>query len=194
MPAEARVSEIWKKQKLFLSIFCIAVAGWFFFDGAVTWPRENVRWTAHDTLVKEGKSNEWPALARSHAWNVRPPEKFHATEDLAMQYIFGGLFACIGVLLLIYWFTQRTRTLRTDEEAVYTAAGTRVPFHAITAINKAKWDSKGIAKVRYALEGRHGEFLVDDYKFDTMPTRQILEEIEERMPNRGKTESTEAAA
>ena len=41
--------------------------------------------------------------------------------------------------------------------------------------------SKGIAKVRYTLDGKQCEFIVDDYKFDTKPTRQILEEIEKRL-------------
>ena len=42
---------------------------------------------------------------------------------------------------------------KTDAEAVYTPSGTRVPFGAITGIGKKNWDSKGIAKVRYTVDG-----------------------------------------
>jgi hypothetical protein len=74
-----------------------------------------------------------------------------------------------------------------DEEAVYTPRGTRVPFSAVTGIGKKRWESKGIAVVRYTIEGRKGEFIVDDYKFDTEPSRKILEQIEQKLLARAGT-------
>jgi len=35
--------------------------------------------------------------------------------------------------------------------------------------------------VHYELDGKHGQFVVDDYKFDAEPARQILAEIEEKL-------------
>ena len=83
--------------------------------------------------------------------------------------------------MLIYWVTQIRRIVKTDDDAVYTAAGNRVPFTAITGVGKKQWETKGIARVRYEIEGRKGEFVVDDYKFDTAPSRTILKEIEEKL-------------
>jgi hypothetical protein len=71
--------------------------------------------------------------------------------------------------------------VRTDEEAVFTPSGTRVPFGAITGVGKKKWEDKGLATVRYEIEGRKGEFVLDDYKFDRDATHQILAEIEEKV-------------
>ena len=68
-----------------------------------------------------------------------------------------------------------------DDDGVTTTSGVRVPFPSIIGVGKKLWDSKGIAKVRYTLDGKQCEFIVDDYKFDTKPTRQILEEIEKRL-------------
>ena len=73
-----------------------------------------------------------------------------------------------------------------------TPAGTRVPFRAITGLGKKRWDSKGIAVVRYELQGRKGEFIVDDYKFEAEPARKILDEIESEL--RARTESVPGAA
>jgi hypothetical protein len=56
-----------------------------------------------------------------------------------------------------------------------------VPFGSVVGIGKKKWDSKGIATVRFEENGRQGQFIVDDYKFETEPARQILQEIEARL-------------
>ena len=181
MPAEARIAPIWKKQKLFVAIFLIAIGAWFFFDGLVGYPRSNERFLAHQGYEQDNRLSEWPTYAKSRGWVEKPPEKLFKPQDVIVQYVFGSLGALIGAIVLAYWFTQKGRVLRTDEDVVYTPAGTRVPFEAVTGIGKKRWDSKGIAVVRYTLEGRKGEFIVDDYKFETEPTRKILREIEEKL-------------
>ncbi len=181
MLVEARISPIWKKQKLFISLFFMAIGAWFFRDGMVGYPRINERWTEHDRFVKNQNLKEWPAYARSRGWVEEPPEKLYGRADIIGQYVVGWIATILGILLLVYWFTQKGRLLQADDEAVITASGTRVPFDSITSVNRQKWESKGIARVRYSLDGRKGEFIVDDYKFDTDPTRQIFEKIEERL-------------
>jgi hypothetical protein len=195
MPAEARISSIWKKQKLFLAVLLIAFGGWFFFDGVIGYPRANERykewkrfhdakqeneWSAH-AKEKGWKPNEWPEFLASHNLTANPPEVAYGPDKIAGQYGFGSATMVAGIIVLAYWLTQVRRVLRSDDAAVHTPAGTRVPFDAITGVGKKKWDSKGIATVRYEIEGRKGEFIVDDYKFEAKPTRQILAEIEEKL-------------
>jgi hypothetical protein len=187
MPAEARITPVWKKQKLFVAIFLLAIAGWFAWDGKVGYPRSNERWQAHDELVKSGKDTEWLALAASRGWSKEPPHKLFKSEDIAMQLILSGLLFVGGVIALAYWLMQKGRVLRSDAEAVYSPAGTRVPFGAITGLGKKKWEAKGLATVRYEIGGRKGEFVLDDYKFDRDPTHQILAEIEERLGTRAQS-------
>jgi hypothetical protein len=181
MPAEARIAPIWKKQKLFVALFLMALGGWFFLDGFRNYPRSNERWLAHQEYVDKKIEREWPEFARSRGWETEPPHKFFKPSDIAAQYVFGTLGVVLGGIILAYWATQIRCVLKMDDEAVYSPAGTRVPFEAITGVGKKKWDTKGIAKVRYELGGRKGEFVVDDYKFDTEPARQILATIEEKL-------------
>jgi hypothetical protein len=181
MAAEARISHVWSMQKFLISIFFLLVGAWFFFDGAVKWPRSNVRWLAYEQHEKEGRMAEWPAYAAERGWVKKKPEKYYDASALAAQYIFGGLAVAVGGLLFTYWFTQRHRLLRTDGEAVTTPSGKRVPFTAVVGIGKKKWESKGLATVRYEENGCQRQFIVDDYKFETEPARQILAEIEEHL-------------
>lgn len=209
MPAEARISSIWKKQKLFVAVFLIAFGGWFFWDGFIGYPRNNARYREWKRHQDEGRQTEWADFARQRGWKVdewpkyvqehhlegRLPEEPFGRDKIIGQYVFGGIGVLIGGIVLIYWFTQKDRVIRTDEEAIYTPAGTRVPFGAVTGVGKKRWESKGIAVVRYEVDGRKGEFVVDDYKFDTDPSRQILKEIEENLISRtGPPPAGEAGA
>ncbi len=182
MPAEAHVTPIWKKQKLFVALFLIAIGGWFFYDGVIGYPKSNMRWTAHEKFKAEERLTQWPDFAKSQGWDEHPPHKFLTETDIHGQFAFGGLAAVLGLITLIYWAGQKGRVVKTDAEAVHTPAGTRVPFSAITGVGKKKWDAKGLATVRYEIEGRKGEFELDDYKFDRDPTHQILAEIEAHLP------------
>ena len=181
MPAEAPVSSIWKKQKFFVSLFLLAVGGWFFWDGAIGYPRSNERWSKHQEFKDAQNLAGWHDYAKAKGWKDEPPHKLFKREDLVAQYVCGGLAALIGVIVLTYWATQIRRVLRTDDEAVYSPAGTRVPFGAITGLGKKRWESKGFATVRYQIDGKQGQFVIDDYKFETEPTRKILAEIESKL-------------
>ena len=185
MPAEARVTPIWKKQKLFVAIFLLAIGGWFFYDGLIGYPKSNERWEAHEKFVKEDRVSQWPDFAKSQGWSVTEPHKLLTKEDIVGQFAFGGLAALLGVITLAYWAVQKGRVVKTDADAVHTPAGTRVPFSAITGVGKKKWEAKGLATVRFEIEGRKGEFELDDYKYDRDATVQILAEIEQHLSTRG---------
>lgn len=181
MPAEARVTSIWKTQRICAAIFLIGFGGYFFFDGKVGYPRSNERWLAHEELAKAGREAEWPAFAASHGWNDKVPEKFHKPEDIAMQFVCGTLSCALGLAVMAYWFSQKGRVIKTDGEAVYAPGGPRVPFDAIVGLGKKNWDKKGLAIVRYEVEGRKGEFTLDDYKYEQEPTHVIMQEIEDKL-------------
>jgi len=203
MPAEARISSIWKKQKLFVALFLIAIGAWFFFDGFIGYPRNNARYQAWKAHMDEGREAAWPAYADQHGWKrdewpnwIREhhpsgprPEVPFGPDKIVGQYVFGSIGILLGLLMLGYWATQKNGVLRSEEGAVFTPGGKRVPFEAITGIGKKRWDSKGIAVVRYEIDGKKGQFIVDDYKFDTDPSRKILEEIETRLLARVSAES-----
>jgi len=203
MPAVARVSPIWKKQKLFVALFLLAAGGWFFFDGLIGYPRKNDRYREWKSYMDAGreaewqshaqqrgwKPSEWPDYVREHRLEGHLPQDVIGRDKIITQFVFASLGALLGTIVLIYWATQKGRVVRTDESAVYTPAGTRVPFGSITGLGKKRWETKGIAVVRYELEGRKGQFILDDYKFETQPTRTILEEIETTLQVRSGTPS-----
>lgn len=181
MSLEARITPIWKRQKLFMALFLIAMGAWFFWDGKVGYPRSNERYEKWAEFRQTGQLQEWPGYAASRGWVEKPPEHAYTPQQMTGQLIYGSLATVAGLLVLAHWLSQKGRVLRADDDGVTTPAGTRVPFNAITGLGLKKWDSKGIARVRYELDGRKGEFVIDDYKFDTAPSRELLEEIKRRL-------------
>jgi len=198
MTLEARITPIWRKQKLFVAIFFIAFGGYFFWDGAVGYPRKNARYVEWKRFRDEGRSNdwaayaaeqgwkvdEWPRYAEEHGWKEPYPEVALGPGKITEQFVFGGIWTAVGLVILGYWAQQVRRVLRIDDSAVTAPSGTRVPFDSITGLGLKKWDSKGLATVKYQVDGRSGSFVVDDYKYDTEPARQILDEIKRRLEER----------
>jgi hypothetical protein len=181
MPFEARVTSIWKTQRLFAALFFLGIAAYFLWDGQIGYPRSNVRWLAHAQLEKDNRSSEWPAYAAERGWTDKVPEKFHTSGGITMQFVCAAVLGIPGLILLAYWAVQKNRILKTTDDALIEPSGKRIPFASITGLGKKDWDAKGFATVRYEMNGRRGQYVLDDYKFESEPTRHILAEIEERL-------------
>jgi hypothetical protein len=184
MPAEARVTSIWKNQKLFVSLALLALGAWFFVDGKWFWPQSNLRWLAHKEYENDKHLDKWPAFAAEKGWSAEPPEKYYDRDQILAQFLLASLLGIAGGLTLVYWSRQKGRVVKTDGEAVYSPNGTRVPFTSIVGLGLKKWEAKGLATVRYEIDGRKGEFILDDYKYDRDPTHEILKEIETHLVSR----------
>jgi hypothetical protein len=195
MLIEARVTSIWKKQKLLIILVFLGCAGYFFFDGAKGYPGKNARYAEWKRFHDADKESEWPAFAAQKGWvadewtkfvkahEMKEPYPPHAysPEQIQGQFLCGALCAVAGAIMLAYFFTQKGRVLRLDDEAFTTSTGIRVPLGAITGLGLKKWESKGYATVLYGIEGRYGSYVIDDYKFDTKPTREICDRIKEQV-------------
>ncbi len=195
MPAEARITPVWTKQKLLAALFPLGFSVFFFWDGAVGYPSADHRYHEWKQYHDEGKLSEWPEIAKQKGWKSnewdawlndphqqgRVPEFRWGHGKYTEQFVCGSFAFTVGLIVLTYWLSQKNRVVRTDEEAVYSPDGTRVPFTAITGVGKKKWEDKGYATILYKIDGRKGRFLLDDYKFDREATHQILAEIEAKV-------------
>jgi hypothetical protein len=188
MSIEAHVVPFWKAQRLIPAIICLGYALYFFFDGAVGYPRSNRHWLDHQKYVEAHDLQEWPAYAQSQGWDPHPPEKFHNVADIRGQFVFGGVLVVVGLGFLVFWLTQKDRALRADDEGVTTPEGARVPYDSVTSIDRRKWDTKGLARISYEVEGRRGNFMIDDAKFDPDASHDIFERIEEKFLARESAE------
>jgi hypothetical protein len=184
MTHQAKLSKTWKNRQVILSIALLALGAWFIYDGAIGFPKKNVRFRAYHELVVQGRESEWAALAEKNGWPARVPEKEYKPVDLKGQFVLGGVCVAASLFaagLLLAGMRQR---LRCDDEVVYGATGRRVPFSAITGLDRRRWESKGIMVALYEVDGRKGRLMLDDYKF--AEAEGIIHQIEERLAAREK--------
>lgn len=187
MSITAPITPVWKKQKLLFSIFLFLFGGYFFLDGAIVWPRSNERYRRHAEFMEKEDKNGWIAYAKEKGWKAEPPEKLYTDSAIAGQFVVGGVLIMGALVSLAYWAANRGRSLRLDDEAVYGPTGVKVPLPAITGLGLKKWEAKGYARVRYSMEGKTGEFIIDDYKYEPDPCKEIVEAIKKHLEARAST-------
>src|SRR5262249_2260543 len=156
--------------------------------GAIGYPAADRRYHEWRRFHDAGQLDQWPQVAKEHSWKAdewqkwladphqqgKIPDNVHGPSKYLEQFVWGTFMGVLGLLALGYWPSQKGRTVRTDETAVSSPAGTKVPFDAITGLGKKDWDRKGYATILYEIKGRKGRFKLDDYKFDRDATHQIL--------------------
>lgn len=178
MPAEARITKLWTQQKGIIPFLFLAYAAWFLWDGFIGYPRSNERWDAHE--ARKDKAGEWEKYCAERGWKTEVPHRRLEGKDILGQFVVGGMTGAIGLFALIYWQRQRRTVVRSDEEGVTTPSGKRVPYTAITHVDKRRWKAKGLSTVRYTLNGVNGQFTLDDAKHDPKALDTILEDIVSR--------------
>jgi len=177
---------------LLIGLLGLAIGGWHLFDAISKAPK--LRKHADAYLELQGPLNEnghamisdgdlqeaWTAYAESHDLPITKPKlhddiKFFVTYNYFIGTIFTllGLW-CLGVALPVIgkWIELRDGKLSTK-------GGSEIALKDITAIDKTRWEKKGIAKVSATdADGKVRTMTIDDLKFEREPTDKIMAEIE----------------
>ncbi len=206
------------KRMSLMTVMFVGFGLYFFYDGAIGYPKKNKIFKAHEEftaiqdekeafLKEEGNTNvewaevvkekgypaqsEWTDYAAVNGWPEEPPEKHYSTSD---QFFFGGLCLVIGLMVLTTLILNRKRILRADAASFYTPKGQEVRFATAYRVDKRKWDNKGLAYVHYRDENeKEKRATIDDLKFagaDAILDR-LLENFDGELIARVSTEANE---
>ena len=150
-------------------VFCavlLGMAGWFAYDGFVTYPRDN----------------------ELHLLHARDPKNYpqdyptHNAASIRLQKILACVLPVAGLGLLGWTLYNSRGAYRLRGDVLSVPGHPDVPLSSVTQIDKSKWDRKGIAYLDYALpDGRTGRLKLDDFVYDRPPTDRILETIEAKL-------------
>ncbi|MEM7387215.1 MAG: hypothetical protein AAF514_19935 [Verrucomicrobiota bacterium] len=184
-------SWFFKRMGKVIALF-LGFSAWFFYDGFVSYPKDNVIFREHEAfqkimaerdefLLTETDEAAWDAVAKEKGhppqtswkefaatknWPEKPPKELHDEWDLRGQYFFGTLCGLVGLGVLVWTLMNRGRNLKADGDAFTTPTGTRVPFDQVFRIDKRKWPQKGLAHIFYKDDnGAKKKTVIDDLKF-----------------------------
>ena len=170
---------LWRLGLIALALFGMAL--WFLYDGAITYPRQRERALTYQSLSEEDQLGEWQEIARQRGWPPEEPGKPKDIVDIYVQLVIASLAALLGLLYLFLFIRAAGRWIEVDETGLRTKCGRQLEFGQIVSLDKVKWKSKGIAKIRYRQNGRKRCLLLDDWKYGAEPIRAILREVESRL-------------
>jgi len=181
MPVTAKISASYLWRLGLIALFCLGFALWFLYDGAITYPGQRERALKYQELKEEGRLAEWKEIAAQHGWPLEHPGEPKHEAEIYSQLAFAALMALPGLLFAFLVFRTWGRWIELNETGLRTSWGRRLEFGQITKLDKKKWKSKGIARIRYQQNGRNRQLVLDDCKYEVDPTKAILREVESRL-------------
>lgn len=188
---------------LFMFFMIAGIASWFLYDGHILWPDEGKRYTEYaairDALIESGEAKDeessfvrlaWERHAREAGYRRNVPKE--RTDSAIHEQVVIGWTMLSGALLFALWIAwNHRRDVRAEGSTVIGASGERVKLDAITAIDRKKWKSKGIAYALYMEGDKQRRLTLDDHKF--AGCEAIILEAERRIRVRaGESESDTA--
>ena len=170
-----------KQQLTRLSVIALITNGlalWSFYDGLVGYPRQRERALVYKECDEADDFERWRTICAEKGWKTSNPGEPKTDADIQMQFLQGGIAGAIGLFVLYKLLRTLGRTLEGDEEGIKASWGPAFRYDEVTQIDKKKWDSKGIAKIRYQQDGKSKTFILDDYIFERQPTDAMMRRME----------------
>ena len=183
-----------------LGFFCLGGAGWFLYDGLVGWPAQRERALAFLDFKKENEGlgekdllDKWKIVAAERGWpawtkpfDKTPYGKPWTDYDINGQFLYTGIAGLLGLFFVARFLLWRGCWIEADEKELRASGGHQVSYSQITALDKKKWQKKGIAYVRYNASGsdsgkKNKTLVLDDCNYTRDTTLKILRRVEEEI-------------
>lgn len=194
MDVHARISKEWRRRMMLLGAMIWGSGLWFLYDGYVAWPTEAERFGEFERMAQAkiaareaggmkdvAVTRAWEKQAAEKGWGKDVPKR-RTEGDIAGQRIIGWAFVVAGVFFTAWVAWNHTRSVRADGEVITGASGEQVKFDEIVAMDRRKWEDKGIAYAIYERSGRRKRLTLDDHKF--LGCEAIIVEAERRIAGR----------
>lgn len=190
MAVQTQINKEWAVRLLLIFVMAAAFGGWFAYDGAVAWPRENRKAEiAYSDLASRRTYDDWKDRLRNEGYTpgTTPPE-YRQPLDIKTQFIYASICGVAAIAVLFVLLRNTQRKLRSDDKGVYRGSQF-VPFSSITSIDKIRWDNKGIAVLYYKKsDGSNARLKLDDWVY--RGAGKILAEVEEHTNLAGAKEQS----
>lgn len=169
-------------KRMIIATVVLVVAGWFLYDGFVRYPARNQKF---DDLTKQLEAAN-AAGDKDRASDVEHERKGMVEKtsdrDIFLNKLIGICLTPLALFLYAKFLRESRGELRLADDTVHVPGHPPVPIGAITGVQNARWEKKGIAFFTYRLaDGTSGKFKIDDFVFIRPPTDAIHDELIAKM-------------
>ncbi|HEY8749894.1 MAG TPA: hypothetical protein VIM11_18060 [Tepidisphaeraceae bacterium] len=152
----------WRVYVFFIMVF--GYGAWSFHDGFYKWPAENRAW---DQMRAENKT---------------PPQVNHNDAGILINRGLGIILPGFSLPLFIWLMVRSRGAYRLENDILHLPGHDPIPLDKIEALDKSRWDRKGIAVVEYQTAGGAGQSaILRDMVYERRATDQIVEVIEKSL-------------
>lgn len=194
MSVTARMNSTWALKWTIMALVMLGWGGACIYDAKVSYPahdlrakkaqdfKHQVRNTAEVAEAEQwvwkndDSPKQWAQYAKSQGWSEADPGPPNPPKNYTTQWVQLAICWPLGLVALVMVGLTSRQRLEADEEGVTGPRGRKVPYSAIQSIDKARWDSKGIAILHWEDAGRSGTLKIDDWVF--RDGDKVLEEVE----------------
>ena len=189
MTVRADVDNKFIRRFLFISIGCFVFMLWGLYDGLYTNPLELERAKAYKKLSEQVKSGEitegekdesWKSMVKENRWALAKPKSPEVAQNYVyFQWFVFGLGLLLGLFFLVKYLKLLNSWMEVDDKKVTTSWGDSLELESITAIDKQRWEKKGIAKISFNDEaGQPKTMIFDDFKYHRESMAEIMKRAE----------------
>lgn len=185
----ADVNPNFKYKFLLIGIIALAIGLYHFIDPIFVYPgmrpASEAYYELKAKLDDDGElQRQWATVTEKNQWPDKIPK--YKPEELTTNTIYsygvGTLFTfLVGLPCLLTFVRCLGQWISLKDGKLINAKGQTVALDQIKKIDKSKWEKKGIAKLRYSIEGKENSFLIDDLKFNREVADQIMHQVEEHV-------------
>ena len=178
-----------------VGLACLAMTAYCLYDGFVAWPAQREQALAylefeeaHPEVGAKDKFDLWKVEAEKRGWDpgyggkpVTPYGEPKKPYEIGQQFAMAAVVGLISLIFIGKFFLNRGRWIEADEDGMRSSENRELKFDQVTALNKKKWDNKGIARVMYEADGRKKTIVLDDCNYDRDTTNALLRHVEKKI-------------
>ncbi len=200
MDERAVITKSYRRQLLLWSLMFLGGAGWFLYDGYVTYPYKRMVAQEYARFKEESRVEQWGEYARAKGWpdgTHGDPGYNHSDSDIFTQKLIGYGLLPLGVLFCYSLASSFRKWIKLENDGIATSWGQRMPFDSVKQLNKSRWKTKGIAVAHYDDGSKTKKLVLDDFKYTRNLIGDMLFAVESHLaPEQivgGPPEPTESA-
>ncbi|HTL29576.1 MAG TPA: hypothetical protein VL282_10145, partial [Tepidisphaeraceae bacterium] len=160
-------------RRYIMFVLLVAAGAWFWYDGYRGWPEHNRKL---DVLEQERSAAEQVKDQAKYDDLSHQISRMHARykdTDILLQKALAYSLPPLGIFLLLRTLYLSRGQFRLKDDTLFAPGHPPIPFTAIRELDKRQWDRKGIAVVKYEVDGRGGVVTIDDFLYAQTPTDAI---------------------
>ena len=172
-----------------VTVMCVGMCLYCIYDGTVRYPEQakyanqyqQFRDDNPDMSEKEHATKWNETEGKKHGWVASKLKKPRTKYEINSQFFMAFLTGLIGLFFLGKLLGNKGCWVEATEEGLLTSERRQVRYEDIQALDKKKWQNKGIAYVQYESEGKQKKILIDDCNYVRDTTNEILRLIEKKI-------------